>query len=58
MSCLLLVSLESFNNIFSDPFQLSGATCDNGVCGCAEGYTYARGKCRKLAHLHSACSEV
>ncbi|XP_063703380.1 rh5-interacting protein-like [Culicoides brevitarsis] len=38
--------------------MLSGATCENGKCGCAEGYTYARGKCRKLAHLHSACSET
>uniref|UniRef100_A0A336MXT6 CSON002763 protein n=1 Tax=Culicoides sonorensis TaxID=179676 RepID=A0A336MXT6_CULSO len=44
-----------------DPVQcshmLSGAICNNGSCDCADGYTYARGKCRKLAHLDSACSE-
>lgn len=38
--------------------MLTGSHCaSNGVCECADGYTYVRGRCRQLAPLHAACHE-
>ncbi|XP_067618248.1 prion-like-(Q/N-rich) domain-bearing protein 25 isoform X2 [Eurosta solidaginis] len=33
----------------------SGAKCKSGVCDCADGYTYAGGRCRLLNGLDSSC---
>lgn len=37
--------------------MLTGSGC-NGICQCAEGYTYIRGRCKKLVNLGSPCVEV
>ena len=36
----------------------TGAQCENGVCGCANTYTYVRGRCRQLVNLNEACRDV
>lgn len=36
----------------------SGASCKEGVCQCQDGFTYVRGKCRKLSLLNDHCDEV
>lgn len=36
--------------------MLTGAQC-NGVCECADGLTYVRGKCRKLVNLNEPCRD-
>lgn len=35
----------------------TGAQC-NGVCECADGLTYVRGRCRKLVNLNESCRDV
>lgn len=33
----------------------TGAKCKSGVCDCADGETYVRGRCRKLNGLNQTC---
>lgn len=36
----------------------TGASCKTGVCDCADGQTYLRGKCRPLNGLNEPCETV
>ncbi|CRL03034.1 CLUMA_CG016428, isoform A [Clunio marinus] len=36
--------------------MLTGANC-NGICQCAEGLTYVRGRCRQLVNLNEPCRD-
>lgn len=38
--------------------MLTGAQCADGKCSCVSGYTYLRGRCRKLVALGEPCDEV
>lgn len=55
--CCKFIKVPAIFHIFRFKICSSGAKC-NGVCECAENFTYTRGKCRQLVNLNSACRDV
>jgi hypothetical protein len=59
---IILILEQPYGSKCEDSTQcshmLSGSQCENGVCGCANDYNYARGRCRKLSNLNGPCREV